>query len=90
MASHLPAQATLREEIEQLRQSAAVAHSRAEDVAALAGCLARLEGHLAREQARAAEAQAETERLSQLLTEERHAVDALRQELRTHPSSFGV
>jgi Zc3h12a-like Ribonuclease NYN domain len=57
-------QAALREELERLRQSAAIAHSRAEDVAALRSRLARLEGHLAREQARSAEAQAQTERLS--------------------------
>jgi hypothetical protein len=81
-------QATLREEVEQLRESAAAAHSRAEDVAALGGRLARLEGHLAREQARSAEAQAETERLSQLLADERRTVDTLRQELRAHPEQL--
>jgi hypothetical protein len=45
----------------------------------------RLEGHLAREQARSAEAQAEAERISQLLADERRTVDTLRQELRQHP-----
>jgi uncharacterized coiled-coil protein SlyX len=81
-------QASLREELERLRADAAAAHSRAEDVVALGGRLARLEGHLAREQARSAEAQAEIERLSQLLAEERRAVDTLRQELRAHPEQL--
>jgi len=77
--------AALREEIERLRESAAAAHVRAEDVIALHGRLARLEGWLAREQARSAELQAETERISQLLAEERRAGDTLRQEIRQHP-----
>lgn len=81
-------QATLREEVERLRETAAAAHSRAEDVAALGSRLARLEGRLAREQARSAEAQAETERLGQLLAEERRTVDTLRQELRAHPQQL--
>jgi hypothetical protein len=80
--------ATLREEIERLRQSAAAAHSRAEDLVALRGRVARLEGQLAREQARSAEAQAETERITGLLAEERKTVDALRQELRLHPEQL--
>jgi hypothetical protein len=54
--------AALREELDRLRQSAAAAQTRTEDVAALAGRVARLEGHLAREQARSAEAQAQAER----------------------------
>ncbi len=77
--------AALREEIDRLRQTAAAAHARAEDVAAVRGRLARLEGSLAREQARSAEAQAETERLNQLLAEERRTGDSLRQEIRQHP-----
>lgn len=81
-------QASLREELEQLRASAAAAHSRAEDVVALGGRLARLEGHLAREQARSAEAQAEIVRQRQLLADERTAVDTLRQELRAHPEQL--
>jgi hypothetical protein len=81
-------QAALREELERLRQSAAIAHSRAEDVAALRRRLARLEGHLAREQARSTEAQAETERLSELLADERRTVDTLRHELRAHPEQL--
>jgi len=44
--------AALREEIERLRQSAAAAQSRVEDVVALRGRVARLEGHLARQPGR--------------------------------------
>jgi len=81
-------QAALREEIERLRESAAISQSQAEDVVALRGRLVRLEGQLAREQARSAEAQAELERVSQLLADERRTVDALRQELRVHPEQL--
>jgi hypothetical protein len=78
----------LREEIERLRESAAALHSRTEDVAALRGRLTRVEGYLAREQARSAEAQAESERISQLLADEQQTVDTLRQELRQHPEQL--
>lgn len=80
--------AALREEIEQLRQNAAAAHSRAEDIVALRGRVARLEGHLAREQARSAEAQAQAERIGDVLADERRTVDTLRQELRQHPDQL--
>ncbi len=43
---------------------------------------------LAREQARSAEAQAETARISQLLAEERQTVDTLRREIRQHPEQL--
>jgi uncharacterized coiled-coil DUF342 family protein len=81
--------AALREELERLRQSAAAAQTRTEDVAALRGRVARLAGHLAREQARSAEAQAEAERIGEVLADERRTVDALRQELRQHPEQLG-
>ncbi len=80
--------AALREEIERLRQSAAAAHGREEDVVALRGRVAHLEGRLAREQARSAEAQADAERTGELLVEERRTVDMLRQELRQHPEQL--
>jgi polyhydroxyalkanoate synthesis regulator phasin len=80
--------AALREEIDRLRQSAAAAQTRAEDIAALRGRVANLEGYLAREQARSAAAQAEGERLSQELAEERRMTDTLRQELRQHPEQL--
>jgi len=41
-----------------------------------------------REQARSTEAQAESERISQLLADERQTVDTLRQELRQHPEQL--
>jgi predicted nucleic acid-binding Zn-ribbon protein len=50
--------------------------------------LHRLEGYLAREQARSAEAQAEAERIGEVLADERRTVDALRQELRQHPEQL--
>lgn len=71
--------AALREEIERLRQSAAASRSREEDVVALRGRVTHLEGFLAPEQARSAEAQAEVERIAELLAEERRTVDTLRQ-----------
>jgi hypothetical protein len=80
--------AALREEIERLRESAAAAQTRAEDVAALRGRVANLEGYLAREQARSAAAQAEAERLGHELAEERRMTDTLRQELRQHPEQL--
>ncbi len=80
--------AALREEIERLRQSAAAAHGREEDVVALRGRVAHLEGRLAREQAHSAEAQADAERTGDLLAEERRTVDTLRQELRQHPEQL--
>ncbi len=80
--------AALREEIERLRQSAAAAHGREENVVALRGRVAHLEGRLAREQARSAEAQADAERTGELLVEERRTVDMLRQELRQHPEQL--
>jgi uncharacterized coiled-coil DUF342 family protein len=80
--------AALREELDRLRQSAAAAHTRAEDVTALRGRVARLEGYLAREQARSAEAQAEAERITEVLADERRTADALRQELRQHPEQL--
>jgi Zc3h12a-like Ribonuclease NYN domain len=80
--------AALREEIERLRESAAVIHSRAEDVVALRGRLAHLEGLLAREQARSAAAQAEAERISRLLADERRTLDTLRQEIRQYPEQL--
>ena len=80
--------AALREEIERLRQSAEAAHARTEDVVALRGRVAHLEGSLAREQARSAEAQAETDRLNKDLSEERRLTDRLRQELRQHPEQL--
>ena len=80
--------AALREEIDRLRESAAAMHSRAEDVVALRGRLAHLEGLLAREQARSAAAQAETERISRLLADERRTLDTLRQEIRQHPEQL--
>src|SRR5207249_1452141 len=67
---------------------AAALHSRAEDVVALRGRLTRVEAYLAREQARSAEAQAESERISQLLADERQTIDTLRQELRQHPEQL--
>ncbi len=77
--------AALREEIEELRTAAANTHARTEDVAALRSRIARLEGILAREQARSAEAQAELTRVTELLRDERRVVDGLRQEIREHP-----
>jgi hypothetical protein len=57
-------------------------------VVALRGRVAHLEGLLAREQARSAEAQAETDRLNADLSEERRLTDSLRQELRQHPEQL--
>jgi uncharacterized coiled-coil protein SlyX len=54
----------------------------------LRGRLTRLEGLVAPEQARSAEAQAETARLSQLLADERHTGDLLRREMRQHPEQL--
>lgn len=80
--------AALHEEIDRLRETAAAEHTRAEDVVALRGRLAHLEGLLAREQARSAAAQAEAERISGLLADERRTLDTLRQEIRHHPEQL--